>query len=388
MKSPQELAERLARQWHDADTREQRLLSAEAWPLCLAIGRPSGGQVQGQFERVRRHVEQWRAVAVGRVEWEEVAYRGTAEPIRLPCRWHLAGPSEWVAAIGDSAIRREYQKLARLVAATDPRFHRLLVRRRQLSRERDEAEVMQAAELALLLQPGCAAGAPLRALSLAGIDSKFFERHRSLLVPLLDRRFDGAVSETGLEAFLGALDENDHWLLVADLDGSLLPFAQLRVRDKELLERPLPAGHILVVENERCLHQLPRVKDTVAILGAGLNLAWMAAPWLAERSIAYWGDIDTWGLTMLARARHHQPSLVPLLMSRTEYEHYADAHAVPEPGPAGPMAPTGLSVEEAELYARLLASDKGRLEQEFLHKSAVAPAVENWCAAGRVRARG
>jgi len=74
---------------------------------------------------------------------------------------------------------------------------------------------------------------------------------------MLDILFDGQVSELGLEAFLGADDEGHHWLLVADLDGGLLPFSQLRVRARELEEVPMPGASMLIVENERCIHQLP-----------------------------------------------------------------------------------------------------------------------------------
>jgi hypothetical protein len=378
MRSPEELAVRLAKQWYNADTREQRLLNSDSWPLRINIGKPSGGHVTEQFEHVRAHINRWRGVDVGTVELERVSFRGIAEPIDVPRSWTLASPSEWVEATGSGQIKSEYQRLARVVAASDPIFHRLLVRRRQIFLERDEAEVIKAANLALLLEPGCAAGAPLRALSLAGIDSKFIERNRYLLLALLDVRFDGLVSDLGLEDFLGALNTNDHWLLVADLDGSLLCFSQQRVRDKELFNTNLPADHILVVENERSLHQLPKADNVIAILGSGLNLAWMDAPWLDKKRVGYWGDIDTWGLLMLGRARTHQSSLTPLLMSETEFDKYGEDHAVPEPNPAGQIPPQGLNADEEVLYSRLLRSEKGRLEQEFLPSEAVALAVANW----------
>ncbi len=55
------------------------------------------------------------------------------------------------------------------------------------------------------------------------------------------------------------------------------------------------------------------------MLGAGLNLGWLAAPWLQERTVAYWGDLDTWGLHMLAIARGHVPHLHALLMDRATF---------------------------------------------------------------------
>jgi len=46
-------------------------------------------------------------------------------------------------------------------------------------------EVIRAAKVALPLSHGCAEGRPLRALSILGTDSKFFGRHRALLVAAL-----------------------------------------------------------------------------------------------------------------------------------------------------------------------------------------------------------
>ena len=76
----------------------------------------------------------------------------------------------------------------------------------------------------------------------AGQRHQVFERHASLLTALLDERFDGEASRQGWWAFLGALPEDDHWLLIAPLAPGLLPFAQMRVRASELLTTPLPAA--------------------------------------------------------------------------------------------------------------------------------------------------
>ena len=118
----------------------------------------------------------------------------------------------------------------------------------------------KAAKLALILEPGFAQGVPLRSLGVANTDTKFFERNNPLIRQLLDIRFDGQATEQGLETFLDAQDDNHHWLLISDLDGALLPFRQIRVRDHELATAPLPAENILIVENEQCLHLLPRAK--------------------------------------------------------------------------------------------------------------------------------
>jgi len=378
MKSPAELASRLARQWQNADLREQRLLRSESWPLTLPIGKPTGAAVRDKIGQVREHLRQWREVTIGQVQWHPVRFQSTSEAIDIPTHWTLESPSQWVQATASSEVRREYDTLSRLASALDPRFHSLIVRRRSLVLEKSETDIIRSGEVALRLQPGCADGKPLRALSVAGIDTKFFERNRQLVTLMLDILFDGQASETGLEAFLGAEDKGHHWLLVTDLDGSLLPFSQMRVRAHELQSTPLPGEWLILVENERCIHQLPRLSGTVAVLGSGLNLSWLNAAWLKPRKTAYWGDIDTWGLTMLANARKHLPLLTPLLMDAVTFDTFASTSAVEEPQPATSITPPGLTKDEAELYQRLKQSDRGRLEQEFLPISIVQRAISEW----------
>lgn len=346
------------------------------------------GRFLNDAAALRSHLQQWRAVeqdGLGHVQWQERRYRGSSDAIAVPTHWQLAKPSQCIAAIrhfkvlGHAQVHSDYARLSTLIAGVErPGFQRLLVRRLVQWRDVPVDAVMAAAHMALQLEPGCAQGKPLRALAVQGNDTKFFERHASLLTALLDERFDGEASRQGLVGFLGALPEDDHWLLIAPLAPGLLPFAQMRVRASELLTTPLPGSRILLVENERCLHQLPApVQDTIAVLGAGLNLGWLAAPWLQERSVAYWGDLDTWGLRMLATARHHLPHLHALLMDRATFsahQHLAVAEPVHAPEPiSGAQTP-----EEAALQAHLRAQARGRLEQEFLPTDTVHRAVRTW----------
>ena len=389
MKTPQALAAKLAQQWNSADWRERQLLGGgTAWPLTLSIGQPDPAVFLSDATALRSHLQQWRAVedlGLGNVQWQERRYRGSSDAIAVPTHWQLAKPSQCIAAIrhfkvaGHAQVHSDYARLSTLIAGVErPGFQRLLLRRLVQWRDTPTDAVIAAARMALQLEPGCAQGKPLRALAVQGNDTKFFERHASLLTALLDERFDGEASRQGLVGFLGAQPEDDHWLLIAPLAPGLLPFAQMRVRASELLTTPLPGSRILLVENERCLHQLPApVQDTIAVLGAGLNLGWLAAPWLQERSVAYWGDLDTWGLRMLATARHHLPHLHALLMNRATFsahQHLAVAEPVHAPEPiSGAQTP-----EEAALQAHLRAQARGRLEQEFLPTDTVHRAVRTW----------
>jgi hypothetical protein len=378
MKSPSELKQRLRRQWEYAATRESRLLGgADAWPIVLSIGKPKPSVMLNDLDSVKRHVEAWRKVADGDVIWEAIKYRATAEPVEVPLQWKLHRPTEWLSACSDAKMRGEFSELGLFVEQADSVFHNMLVRQRSLWREKSVNEVVQATRLAIALEPGCANGQPLRTLSLEGIDTKFFERNSRLVTALLDIRFDEEVSRLGLEVFLGALVEGDHWLLLIDMDGGLLPFRKQRVASSDLKSVKLPGTRVLIVENETCHHQLPELPGTVAILGAGFDLGWTESSLFDDKQVGYWGDIDTWGLQFLAQARRNIKHLHALLMTSDLFESHRDA-AVHEPVVAGTDCPGELTASEQQLYSQLISEPMGRLEQEFLSTETIHRSILDW----------
>lgn len=391
MRSPEEIAAKWARQWHSADWRERQLLGGPAaWPLVMSIGQPGTQVFLDDAATLRRHLQQWRSIeqqGLGIVHWQERRYRGSSDTVAMPTHWQLSRPSEYVAAISHlkvedhGQIKADYARLCAIISGVERSgFQRLLVRRLVQWRETPTDAVIAAARVALHLDPGCAQGRPLRALSVQGSDSKFIERHAGLLTALLDERYDGEASRQGMVGFLGALPEDDHWLLVCPLHPDLLLFSRQRVRASELQATPLPSQRILLVENERCLHQLPYpLAGTIAILGAGLNLSWLAAPWLQGCNVAYWGDLDTWGLHMLAIARGHLPHLRALLMDQATFDTFVHL-AVNEPVHATEHLRSKLLSHEAVLDRHLRSLKNGRLEQEFLAAEAVQSAVQAWAA--------
>lgn len=379
MKSPTDIGRNLARQWQRSSVRLERLLNPGSWPTSLNIGKPSARLFTDNIQAVLRHVENWRSVNVGKVDWEPASYRAGLAPISLPMRWHLRSPSEWIAASDDPRVSQEYAQLEYLVEQVDSTFHTLLVAQRSLWLTKTPEEVVATAQLATQLAPGCAQGRPLRLLAEHGVDTKFFERNATLLTKLLDERFEGVASEQGLTTFLDAFEESSHWVLVVPLQPGLLPFKRLRLTTSELAETPLPGSRLLVVENEQCVHLLPEtLPDTLAVLGAGLDLQWLASAHLAGKQIGYWGDMDTWGLVMLARARLHQPAVEALLMKQELFEQHSQGNTVVEPAKALESAPPGLLADEADFYRYLLVQERGRLEQEYLPKAQVELAIRKW----------
>ncbi|MFK8077747.1 MAG: Wadjet anti-phage system protein JetD domain-containing protein [Granulosicoccus sp.] len=381
MKSPQDISARMQRQWQRKQFRLEMLTTVNAWPMQYNIGKPAASDITASPNAIREHLECWHRVSVGEVVWRDVSYRASSEPIRVPSHWVLERPSDWVRATAARQVISEYDMLEYLIGYADSELRNALIINLKLLQGRSPEELLTALELAASLKPGEAQGRPLRLLSGHGVDTKFFERNSQLLIRLLDSRFEGEVSEQGLHGFLDAAPDGEHWLFIVPMQKGVLPFQVQQVRSQELLIlKPdmIRARRILVVENRQCWHLLPELDDTIAILGGGFDLDWLGAKWLKGKDVAYWGDIDTWGFVMLARARQYLPQLSSILMDRQTFERHATGNSVVEPVSAGEEPPAALDVDERDLYNWLLTLEHGRLEQEYLPVGFVHEALRGW----------
>jgi len=155
-------------------------------------------------------------------------------------------------------------------------------------------------------------------------------------------------------------------------------FTILQLPLEQLLEQPLPGRRVLVVENTQAGYALPNLPDTVAVFGGGRNTRWLQASWLKGRHLAYWGDLDTWGLRILAEARQAHPNLQALMMDDATLSVHRDQGG-PEPEPTA-LPETGLLPDERRLFEGLLNGKYGigRLEQEFLNQDYIQARLNDW----------
>ncbi len=145
MKTPDALRDKLRGQWRNSGIRRRRLLEQGQWPLILSIGKPAPALVADDIAAVRTHIERWRRVRIGEVRWEAVNYRSLAAAVELPVSWVLHSAGQWVEAMADADIRREYRLLSGVIAAVDPQFHPLIVQQRQQLPARGAEETIRAA---------------------------------------------------------------------------------------------------------------------------------------------------------------------------------------------------------------------------------------------------
>lgn len=116
----------------------------------------------------------------------------------------------------------------------------------------------------------------------------------------------------------------------------------------------LAPSRALVVENLETAYCLPDFPGTVAFVGLG-NAVSLAStmPWMKDVPVIYWGDIDTHGFTILARARKVFGNVTSTLMDETTLKAFLD-RSIPEPVQSFSADVAHLSEGEAAVYRGLL----------------------------------
>lgn len=406
MKSPPLLRQKLTADWHKDGHRVERFkqLVEQNMPVELSIGLPKPNEIATQA--VRQHLmawQDWSQQSVGTIIWQSKKYQACHVPIECPKIWQIHHLQDWYAAMDCPDTQAELAYFMDLLAHDYVQTQLsqsdnltmaqilLLVRYKTWVLLYSIDTVVHILILSTLLHEDCAQGLPLRALhwqkwqtlgqgvmsvaaqramSNVQLDTKFFERHQTLLCKLLDLRFQNRVSAVGLAAFLGA-EQHSGWLRLHESHQPLkwLHFAHIRVLATDLSADVIPFPKILIVENEQCLHLLPPLPETLVIAGTGQNLSWLQSSGWRDKQLFYWGDLDSWGLAMLANAQQYQAHIVPVMMDRaTLLQH--QAHSVIEPN-SYRQTPIGLTAEQQQLFTEL-QSQSIRLEQEFLDKEWVA----------------
>ena len=141
---------------------------------------------------------------------------------------------------------------------------------------------------------------------------------------------------------------------------------EVSLRIDELAEIDISATTVFVVENEVTYLALPPIPSGVAVFGSGFASAGLAGvPWLRDREIVYWGDIDTYGFDILSRLRSHVPQVRSILMDRETLLFHRD-HWSTESSPTR-RSLAHLTEAEHSLYQDLISDVYGigvRLEQE------------------------
>jgi hypothetical protein len=215
------------------------------------------------------------------------------------------------------------------------------------------------------------AGVYLRQVDISGVDTKFIEAHRGLIMELLDI----ALPPEAIDSSAGRQFESRYGLLAKR------PLVRFRVLDQrlrigglsdvatpapEFAALDLPVRRVFITENEINGLAFPDVSDAAVIFGLGYGLERLAeVSWLRDKAIFYWGDIDTHGFAILDLLRASFPEARSLLMDRATLIEHRPSWVEEGAQRSGPLA--RLTEDERTLFEELCGDRLGtrvRLEQE------------------------
>jgi len=211
------------------------------------------------------------------------------------------------------------------------------------------------------------------------VSTKRIEQHRRQLAVWLDRLLppDTIDFRYGYDAFeprYGLRYARPHYLLRI-LDPQLqvelgLPFDELSLPAQSLAKLPVREAHVLLVENKTTLLSLPERPRGIALGGLGNAITQLAdIPWLKNRAVTYWGDLDAEGFEILNRLRENLPRVRSLWMDEAAVQAYRHLATAGNPVIEKPLP----HLTELERRAYALLCDQGlRIEQEHLPAASTA----------------
>lgn len=205
-------------------------------------------------------------------------------------------------------------------------------------------------------------GLYLRQVTAHGVDTKFIERYRGVLAPMLGVPIRGFASALGYATKPAMVRLRFAPGVLAMPSG--LSEASLRTDElRRLVVRPQRA---LIVENETTYLSVPVPDGGVVLWGKGYDANEPASlQWLSGIDVDYWGDLDTHGFGILHRVRAWLPQARAVLMDRETLLAHEERWGEESSPTTAQLA--NLDDAEAALYADLVTDRYGnrvRLEQE------------------------
>ncbi|MCA1780814.1 MAG: DUF2220 family protein [Intrasporangiaceae bacterium] len=372
--SPADVRARARRRWDDRSLLRAYVLGEPCPQLDLPVRGPSAREIGGVLQRVRDWNDALLSAAAGGRAYEvvtrEIGGRAVGR-MTVPDRVQISTYAQFWRLLGVAGEVARLDEVVALTRDSSPVLVDWVARRAHVAIELEaQWPTVLAAVDWLAAQSG--RGRYLREINAPGVDTKFIERHQSVLGELLDVLSVVAEEPSAGRSFAARRGFREPERLVhVRLDPALgalpggIDEAALPLRHAGSLA--MAPQQVLVIENQVTFLSVPVPQGGVVVWGHGYDALRLGAlPWLRDvPDLRYWGDLDTHGFAILNGLRTQVPHVRSVLMDRRTLMQHRDRW-VTEPRPTRADL-SALAADERELYVDLVEGTFGkgvRLEQE------------------------
>ena len=371
----------------------------DPFPLRIAAGGPSGRQLMARFAEVqewigelRRHEKPGRGLGF-RIDFAAVDHRQLG-PQQIPAHLRFDTRADWLHFIGKQAAFDGFAAAADRTRTRLPELIGFFAGQplKALAHARDWDRLLTVCRW-FRDHPRC--DRYLRQLEIHGVDTKFIETRKAILTELLDRilpaetldRTWAGTARHGFERRFGLrYDQPVVRLRLLDDRLAVAGLTDLGLPAGDLADRDFGARTVFVTENKINGLAFPPVAGALVIFGLGYGIEVLAGlPWLHDKEIYYWGDIDTHGFAMLSQMRGYFPQTRSLLMDAETFHNHRSLWGTEPPARRFTASLDHLTAEEQELFVDLKADTFGacvRMEQERVGYGWLCRRLAERCANG------
>jgi hypothetical protein len=375
--TPDDIRSQLKRKWKSGQILAANIRGESMFPMRIPLKHPAAGAIGESFDEVRRWITSLSGHCKGEtgngfsLEWRVSNHRQLGKN-RLPVAAIVESEQDALIIIDKQKPARQFKTLADSTISVFPQLEDWLQKRplQVLKHAQDWPQLLKVMQwISQHPRPNIY----LRQIDLPDIHTKFIEHHKSLLIELLDIILPAEVIDletTGVKEFEQRYGFRSKPAQVRfrllDPDLTLQGLTDLAVPATEMARLRLPVTTVFITENDINGLAFPGIAKSMVIFGLGYGLQVLnEISWLNDKTIYYWGDIDTHGFAMLDQIRQYFPHTESLLMDKETL--LAHRRLWGKEGKPTSRDLDGLRPKEMELYQKIINHSYGknlRLEQE------------------------
>jgi hypothetical protein len=384
--TPDDLEAQVRRWWDRGDLLREPPANA-GFPRPLRLKRPDTRALSEQFADAQGWIRTLESQSKGargfgyEIEWIEVSHRVLGSN-RVPVAAFVPTREDALLLAGKRKHAARFEQLVIATRDAQPALDPWIQKRPLVLLEHAEHWGKILAVLTWF-QENPRPAVYLRQLEIPGVDTKFIETHKGILSELLDL----VLPEQAVDASARRDFERRYGLLgkpatvrfrILDRAHYIAGLSDLTVTAMELGALRPTVRTVFITENEINGLSFPDVTDAMVIMGLGYTVERLAEiPWLRDKAVHYWGDLDTHGFAILDRLRGVLPHVASTLMDHDTLMSHQPLWVREES--RCPTDLTRLTESELDVFDALRWNRVGenvRLEQERIGFGHVRRAVE------------